>query len=312
MRRAASLLGGEPYRALAAHAVAGRHRVRLRLPVGRDGRRRVLAGRGVLQPRRPARDPRDPRTSARAPGPHARGLLLSGGVGGSICVLCFGLWVSGGGGYAWWLWVWLGVALVVGVHALIAYRDAWLPGSRSGELAERVDKLTRTRRGALDVQAARAAPDRARPARRRAGAARRAEHAARPRRGAASTTGPRRPRWSRRARERGERRDRRAARPRPRDRPAGARRPRPRPRRSRRSAGARRCRSTVDVELDARRPPPVVETAAYFVVAEALTNVAKHAPRRGRARARCAASADGCASRSPTTGRAAPTPRAAG
>jgi signal transduction histidine kinase len=32
----------------------------------------------------------------------------------------------------------------------------------------------------------------------------------------------------------------------------------------------------VDVPSD-RRPPPVVETAAYFVVAEALTNVAKHA-----------------------------------
>ena len=30
-------------------------------------------------------------------------------------------------------------------------------------------------------------------------------------------------------------------------------------------------------ELD-RRPPPVVETAAYFVVAESLTNVVKHAP----------------------------------
>ena len=34
----------------------------------------------------------------------------------------------------------------------------------------------------------------------------------------------------------------------------------------------------VEVEVpDERRPPPVVETAAYFVVAEALTNVAKHA-----------------------------------
>jgi len=30
--------------------------------------------------------------------------------------------------------------------------------------------------------------------------------------------------------------------------------------------------------LDGDRPPPVVETAAYFVVSEALTNVAKHAP----------------------------------
>lgn len=35
--------------------------------------------------------------------------------------------------------------------------------------------------------------------------------------------------------------------------------------------------STVTVEVG-RRPPPVIETAAYFVVAEALTNVAKHAP----------------------------------
>jgi signal transduction histidine kinase len=33
---------------------------------------------------------------------------------------------------------------------------------------------------------------------------------------------------------------------------------------------------TVDARLD-RRPVPVVEAAAYFVVAEALTNVAKHA-----------------------------------
>jgi signal transduction histidine kinase len=32
---------------------------------------------------------------------------------------------------------------------------------------------------------------------------------------------------------------------------------------------------TVDVHLT-RRPPPVVETAAYFVAAEAITNVAKH------------------------------------
>jgi signal transduction histidine kinase len=36
-------------------------------------------------------------------------------------------------------------------------------------------------------------------------------------------------------------------------------------------------RVTVEAAL-ARRPAPVVETAAYFVVAEALTNAAKHAP----------------------------------
>jgi len=40
-------------------------------------------------------------------------------------------------------------------------------------------------------------------------------------------------------------------------------------------------RAAIPVTVDAivtRRPPPVVETAAYFVVAESLTNVAKHAP----------------------------------
>jgi signal transduction histidine kinase len=35
--------------------------------------------------------------------------------------------------------------------------------------------------------------------------------------------------------------------------------------------------TSFDAELD-RRPPPVIEVAAYFVVAEALTNAAKHAP----------------------------------
>jgi signal transduction histidine kinase len=33
---------------------------------------------------------------------------------------------------------------------------------------------------------------------------------------------------------------------------------------------------TVEAQID-KRPPPVVETAAYFVAAEALTNAAKHA-----------------------------------
>ena len=42
-------------------------------------------------------------------------------------------------------------------------------------------------------------------------------------------------------------------------------------------------RTTVDASVS-RRPPPVVETAAYFVVAESLTNAAKHAGNRARAR----------------------------
>jgi signal transduction histidine kinase len=42
---------------------------------------------------------------------------------------------------------------------------------------------------------------------------------------------------------------------------------------------AERSAATVTVEGSLRdRPPPVVETAAYFVIAEALTNAVKHAP----------------------------------
>ena len=41
----------------------------------------------------------------------------------------------------------------------------------------------------------------------------------------------------------------------------------------------RRCPSTVDIRLPERLPPPV-EQAAYFVVSEALTNVARHARAR--------------------------------
>jgi signal transduction histidine kinase len=41
-------------------------------------------------------------------------------------------------------------------------------------------------------------------------------------------------------------------------------------------------RATVDARV-AHRPPPVVETAAYFVVAESLTNAAKHAGEDARA-----------------------------
>jgi signal transduction histidine kinase len=47
------------------------------------------------------------------------------------------------------------------------------------------------------------------------------------------------------------------------------------------AAEALASRSTANVEVVGHldnRPPPVVETAAYFVVAEALTNVVKHAP----------------------------------
>ena len=78
-------------------------------------------------------------------------------------------------------------------------------------------------------------------------------------------------------------------------------------RRSTRSPRAPRCRPPSSVDLDGRLPAPV-EAAAYFVVAEALTNAAKHAGARAR---RCALWREngrlrvGC----PTTAAAAPTRR---
>ncbi|MFN8189902.1 MAG: hypothetical protein U0R78_05570 [Nocardioidaceae bacterium] len=52
-----------------------------------------------------------------------------------------------------------------------------------------------------------------------------------------------------------------------------------RPRAARRAGGpgrSLRCRDLVDVDLPGERPSAAAETAAYFVVSEALTNVAKH------------------------------------
>ena len=50
--------------------------------------------------------------------------------------------------------------------------------------------------------------------------------------------------------------------------------------------GARAPIRTAVTASVSRRPPPVVETAAYFVVAEALTNAAKHAGAGAVARVR--------------------------
>ena len=75
-----------------------------------------------------------------------------------------------------------------------------------------------------------------------------------------------------------ERGDDGAARARARPAPGGAQRPRPRARRSRRSPAARRCRSS-SARLAGERLPEPVESASYFVVAEALTNVARYAQR---------------------------------
>ncbi len=178
------------------------------------------------------------------------------------------IWAMAGGGYFWPVYPMLGLA-----GALILHRALVAPESE--ELEVRVDQLTRTRSGALDVQAAELrrierdlhdgaqarlvalslqlgrAEERLSDSPEIAELVRQARHEA----GAAIA----------------ELRDlaRGIAPPVLADRGLVA------------AVASLADRSPLHVQLEAevpRRPPPVVETAAYFVVAEALTNAAKHAP----------------------------------
>ncbi|WP_231398486.1 sensor histidine kinase [Conexibacter woesei] len=175
----------------------------------------------------------------------------------------------------WPLWPLLILGVIVAVHALVIYAER-LPGSRrEAQLAERVGELTRTRQGALDVQAAelrrieRDLHDGAqarlvglslllgRAEERLAGHPEEAELVARARGEATAAIG--------------ELRDlaRGIAPPVLADRGLTA---------AVEALGRRAVTPvTVDAALLSERPLPVVETAAYFVVAESLTNVAKHA-----------------------------------
>jgi signal transduction histidine kinase len=184
-------------------------------------------------------------------------------------------WVLSGGGHFWPVYPALATWSITAILALVVYRVQLAGLGRERELTERVDELTRTRRGAIEVQAAelrrieRDLHDGAqarlvalsmqlgRAEERLAGQPEIAElvRQARGEAGAAIA----------------ELRDlaRGIAPPVLADRGLVA------------AVEALGRRSPVQVRVDvalADRPPPVVETAAYFVVAESLTNVAKHAP----------------------------------
>jgi signal transduction histidine kinase len=178
------------------------------------------------------------------------------------------IWAMSGFGYFWPVWA------IVSLAGLLAI--PWLRGqTRDHSLEVRVDELTRTRSGVLDVQASelrRIERDLHDGAQARLVALSmqlgRAEERL--------TDNPETAALVRRAREEataaiGELRDlaRGIAPPVLADRGLGAAV----------QSLADRSGSAVTVNADIpRRPPPVVETAAYFVVAEALTNTAKHAP----------------------------------
>ncbi|HEY1539020.1 MAG TPA: sensor domain-containing protein [Solirubrobacteraceae bacterium] len=213
------------------------------------------------------------RRAVRAPAVRGRSVRVHAEASALIVGYLTLVWAMSGGGTFWPFWAALGLSVPLGLHALVVYRDRLNP-TREQELTERVDVLTRTRQGALDVQAAelrRIERDLHDGAQARLVSLSmlvgRAEEQLADRPEVAALV--------RRAREEagaaiGELRDlaRGIAPPVLTDRGLNA---------AVQALGVRAPMAvTVDV-FDEGRPPPVVETAAYFVVAEALTNVAKHA-----------------------------------
>ncbi len=213
------------------------------------------------------------RGALRVPAGPRRPLAIVAAAAATIVAIQLAIYALSGGGYFWPLWPIACLGLALGVHATLVF--AWPHmRPREVELAARVDQLTRTRMGALDVQAAelrRIERDLHDGAQARLVALSmqlgRAEERLEDRPEVADLV--------RRAREEagaaiGELRDlaRGIAPPVLADRGLAAAV----------EALGKRAQIPVTVRVSLlRRPLPVVETAAYFVVAEGLTNAAKHA-----------------------------------
>lgn len=91
------------------------------------------------------------RRGLRAPRGH-RLLPVQGAISGFLAVMFLVIWLLAGKyGNFWPVWPILSLSVLLVVHAWIKHA---LPSAREQALADRVEVLTRTRRGALDVQAA--------------------------------------------------------------------------------------------------------------------------------------------------------------
>jgi len=261
-------------------------------------------------------------------------LAAHAAVSATLAAVVTGVWAAAGGGYFWPAWVWLGLAIPLGLHAglgealrlqrerralaiqavvsvvlvgtviviwaLAGFGTFWpiwtilavvvgfalhglaallwrrvFPDERERELSERVDELTRTRRGALDVQAA----ELRRIERDLHDGAQARLVSLSMQLGRAEADLGDRPEAAALVRQ--ARADAGAAIAELRDLSRGIAPPvlvdRGLPAAVEALGRRAAIPVAVAVELD-RRPPPAVETAAYFVVAESLTNVAKHAP----------------------------------
>jgi signal transduction histidine kinase len=196
--------------------------------------------------------------------------------------LLVSIWAVTGGGTFWPFFSILGLGIVFAVHAIIVHRDRLPLRAREQALVERVDVLTRTRKGALDVQAA----ELRRIERDLHDGAQARLVSLTMQLGRAEERVADQPELA--ALLRGAREDAGLAIAELRDLARGIAPPILADRGLAAAIEALGRRSAMPVTVDAdpdQRPLPVVETAAYFVVAEALTNVAKHgrgAPARVR------------------------------
>jgi signal transduction histidine kinase len=210
-----------------------------------------------------------------SPAGRGRALAIHAALTGVLALFLLELWLLTGSHGSWPGIALLGPAVAVAVHA--AARDVWLRrrGGHEQALSARVDELTRTRRGALEAQAAElrrverdlhdGAQSRLVTLSMHIGMAQ------------AQLEGqPRVAELLRRAQE-----EARAAIAELRDLARGIAPPVLADRGLAAAVEALADRSAPDVTVQAeleRRPAAVVEAAAYFVIAEALTNAAKHAP----------------------------------
>ena len=215
------------------------------------------------------------RLALQSPPGRPRNFAIHAVVSGILGMSSIVAWVlSSGFGFFWPIWTLLVLGLALAVHAvMLGMWDSLRPTEREQELTERVDVLTRTRRGALDVQA-----DELRRIERdlHDGAQSRLV-ALSMQLGRAEERLADRPDVAELIRQaRGEAS---AAIAELRDLARGISPPVLADRGLVAAVESLGPRVSVPVTVEARmnrRPIPVLESAAYFVVAEALTNVAKH------------------------------------
>jgi signal transduction histidine kinase len=201
-----------------------------------------------------------------------RGVAIHGALTAVVAATVLVIWALSGAGTFWPAWPLFSIGTVLAIHTIL-WNGLSRPG-REQALEHRVDELTRTRRGALDVQAA----ELRRIERDLHDGAQARLVALSMQLGRAEARLEDRPEVAELLRA--ARTEASAAIAELRDLARGIAPPVLADRGLRAAVESLGQRAAIPVEVDVRierRPPPVVETAAYFVVAEALTNVAKHA-----------------------------------